>query len=64
MQAAGQIPIEEVELYGSLVHVVAPDIKTHQRAIEKELRNAKIRVENLAIIEPSLEDVFISSMKA
>ncbi len=27
-QEANQIPIEEVELYGSLVHVVAPDIKT------------------------------------
>jgi ABC-2 type transport system ATP-binding protein len=63
-QAADQIPIEEVELYGSLVHVVAPDIKSHRRAIEKELRGADIRVEGLAIIEPSLEDVFISSMKS
>jgi ABC-2 type transport system ATP-binding protein len=63
-QEASQIPIQEVELYGSLVHVVAPDIKQHQRAIEKELRNANIRVESLSIIEPSLEDVFISSMKA
>ncbi|HSM71041.1 MAG TPA: ABC transporter ATP-binding protein [Anaerolineales bacterium] len=63
-QAADQIPIEEVELYGSLVHVVAPDIKSHQRAIERELRSANIRVEGLAIIEPSLEDVFISSMKS
>jgi hypothetical protein len=59
-----QIPIEEVELYGSLVHVVAPDIKTHQRAIEHELRNANIRINQLSIIEPSLEDVFISSMKS
>jgi len=63
-QETGKIPIEEVELYGSLVHVVAPNIKQHQRAIEKELRSANIRVEQLAIIEPSLEDVFISSMKA
>ena len=62
-QETSRIPIEEVELYGSLVHVVAPDIKSHQRAIEKELRNAHIKVEQLAIIEPSLEDVFISSMK-
>ena len=61
---AAQIPIEEVELYGSLVHVVAPDIKQHQHAIEHELRNANIRVDQLSIIEPSLEDVFISSMKA
>ncbi|HSG42738.1 MAG TPA: ABC transporter ATP-binding protein [Anaerolineales bacterium] len=63
-QETNQIPIKEIELYGSLVHVVAPDIKQHQRAIEKELRIANIKVEQLAIIEPSLEDVFISSMKA
>jgi hypothetical protein len=63
-QAADQIPIDEDDLYGSLVHVVAPDIKSHRRAIEKELRGADIRVEGLAIIEPSLEDVFISSMKS
>jgi len=63
-QDANQIPIEEVELYGSLVHVVAPNIKTHQRAIEHELRNANIRIDQLSIIEPSLEDVFISSMKS
>lgn len=63
-QTTDQIPIEEVELYGSLVHVVAPDIKSHRRAIEHELRNANIRVDQLSIIEPSLEDVFISSMKA
>jgi ABC-2 type transport system ATP-binding protein len=61
---AAQIPLEEVELYGSLVHVVAPDVKKHQRAIERELRSARIRVYQLSIIEPSLEDVFISSMKA
>ncbi|HEY5729282.1 MAG TPA: ABC transporter ATP-binding protein [Anaerolineales bacterium] len=63
-QSANQIPIEEVELYGSLVHVVAPEVKSHQRAIEHELRNVNIRVDQLAIIEPSLEDVFISSMKS
>jgi ABC-2 type transport system ATP-binding protein len=63
-QNANQIPIEEVELYGSLVHVVAPDIKSHQRAIEHELRNANIHIDQLSIIEPSLEDVFISSMKS
>ena len=61
---AAQIPIDEIELYGSLVHVVAPNIQQHQRAIEHELRNANIRIDQLSIIEPSLEDVFISSMKS
>ncbi|MGB7875995.1 MAG: ABC transporter ATP-binding protein [Anaerolineales bacterium] len=63
-QGDGSLPIQEIELYGSLVHVVAPDMKKLQRAIERELRRADIRVEHADIIEPSLEDVFISAMKA
>ncbi len=63
-QADHTLPIEEVELYGALVHVVAPDIKKHQRAIENELRRAGIRADHISIIEPSLEDIFISAMKA
>jgi hypothetical protein len=58
------LPIEEVELYGSLVHVVAPDMKKHQTAIKKVLKEAGISVGQMSIIEPSLEDVFISAMKA
>jgi len=63
-QASGSLPIEEIELYGSLVHVVAPDMKKHQRAIQRELLRAGIRTAQADIIEPSLEDVFISAMKA
>ena len=63
-QEAGRIPIEEVELYGSLVHVVAVDLAKHQRAILAELRQAGIQPGQTAVIEPSLEDVFISCMKS
>jgi ABC-2 type transport system ATP-binding protein len=63
-QASGSVPIEEVELYGSLVHVVASNMKRHQRAIQRELRLAGIQTTQADIIEPSLEDVFISAMKA
>ncbi len=63
-QEAGSLPIEEVELYGSLVHVVAPEMRKHQRDIERALRRAGIRTSHAEIIEPSLEDVFISAMKA
>ena len=63
-QESGALPIEEVELYGSLVHVVAPDMKKHQAAIEKVLEQIGISVGQVSIIEPSLEDVFISAMKA
>ncbi|MBN1452829.1 MAG: ABC transporter ATP-binding protein [Anaerolineales bacterium] len=63
-QEAGVLPIEEVELYGSLVHVVAPDMKKHQISIENEMDKAGIHIGQMSIIEPSLEDVFISAMKA
>lgn len=52
---------QEVELYGSLVHVVAPEIAP--KKIKKMLEKEKIDVEEMAIIEASLEDVFIASMK-
>jgi len=63
-QESGTLSIDEVELYGSLVHVVAPDMKQHQAAIIKVLKEAGISVGQISIIEPSLEDVFISAMKA
>jgi ABC-2 type transport system ATP-binding protein len=62
-QANQTLLIDEVELYGSLVHIVAPDIKRHQHAIERELHQAGIRTSHISIIEPSLEDIFISAMK-
>jgi ABC-2 type transport system ATP-binding protein len=62
-QASRTLPLEEVELYGALVHVVAPDVKIHQSDIEHELQRAGIQAGQMSIIEPSLEDVFISAMK-
>jgi ABC-2 type transport system ATP-binding protein len=62
-QANQTIPIQEVELYGALVHVVAPNMKKHQAAIERELNKTGIRAGHVSLIEPSLEDVFISAMK-
>ena len=63
-QEAKTLPIEEVELYGSLVHVVAPDMEKHQKAIKNLLKEAGINTGQMSIIEPSLEDVFISAVKA
>ena len=63
-QANQSLPIGEVELYGALAHVVARDMKKYQGAIERELHRAGIRTGHTSIIEPSLEDVFISAMKA
>ena len=63
IQESQKLPIEDVELYGSLVHIVAADIEHNKQAITQELRQAGIDPGSTAIIEPSLEDVFISCMK-
>ncbi len=60
---AGKLPLREVELYGSLVHVVLPEASAHRRAIRAELRSAGLEPGSITIVEPSLEDVFIASTK-
>ena len=62
-QESGTLPVDEIELYGSLVHVVAPEIKEQQKAIKASLKKADIEPGHMSIIDPSLEDVFISCMK-
>ncbi len=62
-QGSGELPVDEIELYGSLVHVVAPEVQNHQPAIEDQLRGAGIDPGLMAVIEPSLEDVFIACMR-
>ncbi len=60
---AGRLPLEEVALYGALVHVVAPDVRQHREGIAAELRRAGIDPGEMAVIPPSLEDVFIACMR-
>lgn len=62
MQAAS-LPLEEVSLYGALVHVIAQDMQGVKGEIFSLLQNSGIKVDHMAVIEPSLEDVFISSMR-
>jgi hypothetical protein len=63
VQTSRQLPLEEVELYGSLVHVIAPEMEQHWLAISEELKRADIDPGQMSIVEPSLEDVFIASMR-
>ena len=60
---SGKLPLDEVAMYGSLVHVVAADMERHQAAIAAELRQAGVEPGNMAVIEPTLEDVFIACMR-
>ena len=57
------LPLDEVALYGSLVHVTARNIEELREPISELLGQAGVSIENMAVIEPSLEDVFISRMR-
>lgn len=59
----GDLPLHEVDLYGSLVHVVAPNMRQQKEAIADILRQAGVESGQMSIIEPSLEDVFIACMR-
>jgi ABC-2 type transport system ATP-binding protein len=63
-QEAGRLQISEIELYGSLIHLVAPDVQACEQDIAAELHRKGIDPGQMSIIEPSLEDVFIACMKA
>lgn len=63
-QRAGKLQLDKVELYGSQVHVVAPQVSQQQEAIRQALQEAGLEPGQMAQIEPSLEDVFIASMQA
>jgi ABC-2 type transport system ATP-binding protein len=62
-RSSGRLPLEEVEMYGSLVHVVVSDMDEPTKVIESELLQANIDPGQIVIIEPSLEDVFIACMR-
>lgn len=54
---------DEVALYGALIHVVGQDLETHRSTIEQLLGEQAVEIRSMDIIAPSLEDVFISSIK-
>jgi ABC-2 type transport system ATP-binding protein len=54
---------EEVALYGALIHVVAEDVEQYKPRIERDLADAGVLVRAMDVIAPSLEDVFISSVR-
>lgn len=60
----GRLTLENVELFGTLIHVVALQAKEHRRDIIRELRQAGIKVESMDIVQPNLEDVFVASMRS
>ena len=54
---------DEVALYGALIHAVAPDVQALKPEIAERLQSAGVQVRTMDVIAPSLEDVFISSVR-
>ncbi len=55
--------LQEVSLYGAVIHVVAPEVAERQGEIEAALTSVGVGVQALDVISPSLEDVFIASVR-
>jgi ABC-2 type transport system ATP-binding protein len=54
---------DEVGLYGALIHVVGEDLQKDRARIKSMLAKQGVEITSMDIITPSLEDVFISSIK-
>ena len=65
-QAAGdgRIPFDEIALYGAQIHAVVPDAATFEEPVRVLLVDQGIDVRAIEWISPTLEDVFISSVKS
>jgi ABC-2 type transport system ATP-binding protein len=55
---------QEVALYGAQIHVVTDNPLAHQEKIKELLAAQDITIHSMAVIEPSLEDVFIASVRS
>ncbi|MEP7284980.1 MAG: ABC transporter ATP-binding protein [Chloroflexota bacterium] len=63
-QKSGQIPLDEVALYGAQIHAVVPSAQEYKEAVRTLLSNGGLDVQSVEWIAPTLEDVFISSVTA
>jgi ABC-2 type transport system ATP-binding protein len=59
----GRLPLGDITLYGDLIHLVVEGVPESYADIYLELGRAGIHPGKTKVIEPSLEDVFVSSMR-
>ncbi len=62
--ARGIDGVLEAAIFGSSLHVVVRDVKKGRRDISDALKKQGIEVFSMETIEPSLEDVFVSMIRA
>ena len=54
---------DEVSLYGALIHAVTESADTHRAELRVALQKAGAEVRSIDLVAPSLEDVFIASVR-
>ena len=54
---------EEVALYGAQIHAVADEMERHGSRIREALDGAGVTIRSMEVILPSLEDVFIATVR-
>ncbi|MCS7221105.1 MAG: ABC transporter ATP-binding protein [Anaerolineae bacterium] len=54
---------DEVALYGTRIHVIAPEVAQMEAVIRQALSQAGVHIAEMMLIPPSLEDVFISRIR-
>ena len=59
-----QVPFDEIAFYGTQIHVVVPDAESFREPVRALLVEHGVAVWAVEWIAPTLEDVFISSVKA
>ncbi len=62
-QDSGRVPLDEVALYGAQIHAVVPSALEYREVIRALLTEKNIEVRSIEQIAPTLEDVFIASVK-
>jgi ABC-2 type transport system ATP-binding protein len=62
-QTRGEIPMEDVSLYGAQIHLVVPEAESARGPVHALLERNGVQVTRISWIAPTLEDVFISAVK-
>ena len=63
-QQSGQIPLDEVALYGAQIHAVISDRQNYIKRLTNLFISENINILAIEKIAPTLEDVFISAVHA
>jgi ABC-2 type transport system ATP-binding protein len=59
----GKFKAVEAELYGSQIHIFAPESKPILIDLKNTAKAAGIKIDSIVSVEPTLEDVFIACMR-